>query len=92
MTLTKEQLMERNLDLAEEHLLHVLRHPEVLEHIPDEAHVVLLPTNDPDVFDANLQMAIELAREMRNSNLQKPAVLVLMPMKGAEPVLNRYPE
>ncbi len=86
MTLTKEQMMERNLDLAEEHLLHVLEHPEILEQIPDNAHVILLPGDDPELFESNLHVANQLAREMSYDGPNGPVILVLLPMKSKDPV------
>lgn len=86
MTLTKKELMERNLNLAEEHLLQILNHPELLEHIPDNAHVVFLPTDDPEAFEANLQMANQMARDIRQDPSTEPVFLVLMPTKSTEPV------
>ncbi|MBS1251089.1 MAG: hypothetical protein MAG451_00119 [Anaerolineales bacterium] len=87
MTFAKEQMMERNLDLAEEHLLHVLEHPEILEQISDDAHVILLPVDDPELFEANLQMANQLDREMSHDASEGPVILVLLPVGSKEPVL-----
>ncbi len=86
MTLTKEQMMERNLELAEGHLLQVLEHPEILDHIPDGAHVILLPTDDPELFEANLEMANQLAREMRHDASNGPVILVLLPVERKQPI------
>lgn len=86
MRLTKEQMMERNLDLTEEHLLQILEYPEILEGIPDEAHVVLLPADDAELFEANLQMANQLAREMSHNAPQGPLILVLLPVRDKESV------
>ena len=86
MTLTKEQMMARNLDLAEEHLLRILENPELLDHIPDGAHVILLPSDDPELFEANLTMANQLAREMSQDGPREPVILVLLPVRSEDVV------
>jgi hypothetical protein len=40
MGLTKEQMMERNLTLAETQVLGILECPQLLDSIPDGAHVI----------------------------------------------------
>ena len=63
MSLMKEQAMERNLTLAETHLLGILEHPQLLDSIPDGAHIVFLPAEDRDLLAANLDAANRLIRD-----------------------------
>ena len=86
MSLTQEQVMARNLDLAEKHLSRILRTSELLEHIPEGAYVVLLPPDDPELFEANLAMANRLARTMSQNGPEEPVFLVLLPV-GSENAL-----
>lgn len=50
--MTKRQQLEANLLL--------LQDPEYLEHIPEEAHLVILPLDDPVLFRANLKELLAL--------------------------------
>ena len=72
-------MMARNLDLAENHLLGILEHPERLSGIPDEAEVIFLPTDDPELLEANLAMANQIIREMSWNGPQDSVILVLLP-------------
>lgn len=81
MSLSLTQIMERNLALTEQHLLNVLEHPHALEGIPQEAHVIFLPSHDPDLLEANLGIANRLARSMGHNGSGKPIVLVLLPVQ-----------
>jgi hypothetical protein len=64
--LTKADQVERNLDLAHDHLPAILDNPDLLDEIPDGATVVLLPADDPDLFEINLQIAVSRARKGDN--------------------------
>ncbi len=62
MTLTREEMFQRNLALTKKRLLHVLRNPSALQPIFPGAHVINLPQDDPELLGANLALAMELAR------------------------------
>ena len=49
--------MEKNITLSFEFERYILEHPEILEQIPDEAQVVLLPQDDPELYRINLEAA-----------------------------------
>lgn len=65
-----EAAIERNLDLVHRFLLGVLDDPSRFEGVPVGASVVLLPDDAEDTFEANLAMAIELARSGRDVYLR----------------------
>ena len=79
MSLSTRQVMDRNLALAETHLLNVLDDPRILDGIPENAHVIFLPANDPELLEANLGIANQLARQMGHNGSRKPIVLMLFP-------------
>ncbi|MGH2535165.1 MAG: DUF5647 family protein [Thermomicrobiales bacterium] len=58
--------VERNLDLAQGYLLAMLDDPARMERVPGGASLVLLPRDEPDGFEANLNIAVALARKGRN--------------------------
>lgn len=78
--------MDRNLALSELHLLEILEHPELLSGIPEDAYVVLLPTDDQELFESNLALANRLIRRMSPNQSNKPITLVLLPVDNRVPV------
>lgn len=55
--MTREEQVRRNLELARGFFGHLLDHPDALEDIPSGTHVVLVPEDDPELADANLEVA-----------------------------------
>ena len=43
----RESLVKKNLDLLDEFLKHAFDHPDVLEVVPQDGTLVLLPAGDP---------------------------------------------
>lgn len=84
MSLNQTQIMERNLTLTERHLLSVLNEPQILEGIPHDAHVILLPADDRELLEANLEIAKQLALTLGHNGSRKPIVLLLLPAQEAQ--------
>ena len=59
--MNRDEQVLRNLDLAERFLGQILDHPATLNSIPDGGIIALMPADDPDLADANVQTARELA-------------------------------
>ena len=57
MTYNRETIVEKNIILSFEFERYILEHPEVLEQIPYEAEIVLLPKDDPELYHINLEAA-----------------------------------
>ena len=55
--MTEQELFTKNLKLSTEFDLYVLEHPEVAEQIPDNALILLLPDEDPELCARNLALA-----------------------------------
>ena len=55
--MTEQELFTKNLRLSREFDLYLLEHPEVAEGIPDNALIVLLPEEDPELCEKNLELA-----------------------------------
>ena len=53
----KEDLFEKNHILGVEFDRYLLEHPELLEQIPENAEVYLLPEEDPELSQENLKIA-----------------------------------
>jgi len=50
-----DEVVKKNLDLHAEWMRYVFEHPEVLEQVPAGAHLVIVPTDDPELAQANEQ-------------------------------------
>jgi hypothetical protein len=55
--MTAHDLFTKNVKLSTEFDLYILEHPEVAEQIPDNALIVLLPKQDPEMCEKNLELA-----------------------------------
>jgi hypothetical protein len=55
--MTAQELFTKNLKLSTEFDLYLLEHPEVAEQIPENALLVLLPKEDPELCEKNLELA-----------------------------------
>jgi len=78
MTVTREEMFERNLELTIQRLLREIEAPEAYEWIPENARVINLPKDDPALLRANLELAVKLSQEDDN----RP--IVLIPDPGVE--------
>ena len=59
---TEEEIFEKNLILSTEFDRYILEHPEFAEKIPVNAQIVLLPEDDEELRNKNLELA-EAQRE-----------------------------
>ena len=55
--MTEQEVFERNLTLSIEFSRYLLEHPEFAASLPPQAHVVLLPEDDPELYAINLKGA-----------------------------------
>lgn len=55
--MTEKELFTKNIKLSTEFDLYLFEHPEVAEQIPENALIVLLPEEDPELCDKNLELA-----------------------------------
>lgn len=49
----KELAIKKNLDLLNEFMKFAFENPKVLEGIPPEAELIILPINDAELFEYN---------------------------------------
>ncbi len=70
MDKTKRGIVARNLDLVERVLHYLLKHPSVLDALPESFEVIVLPENDPELRVYNLELLDKYRQEGR------PVVLV----------------
>lgn len=60
--MNEQEIFSRNVTLSTEFNKYLLEHPEFAEQIPDEAVVVLLPADDPDLCEENIRIVEESKR------------------------------
>jgi hypothetical protein len=84
MTLTYEEMAERNLKLIEKRLFYIANHLGKIEAPLDRAQIIELPRNDPELLEANLEMATDIARRMM-AGKEEIRPIVLMPEVEEEP-------
>ena len=53
----KEQAIKKNLDLLNEFMKYAFENPKVLENIPPEAELIILPTDDSELYEYNKKTA-----------------------------------
>ena len=77
----KTQLVDKNLELSEGLLRLLLENPSASEEIPEGANLIVLPLDDPELFQANLEQLVTL-KEQGATNLR---VVVVESAKALEP-------
>jgi hypothetical protein len=75
----KELAVKRNLDLLNEFMKYAFDNPEVMDKIPPEAELVILPVDDRSLSEYNKKMADKLYSQGRS--------VVLIKMKLPEPTV-----
>ena len=55
--MTKDVAIKKNLDLLNEFMKYAFDNPEVLENIPPDAEVIILPIDDLELREYNKKMA-----------------------------------
>ncbi len=75
----KEVAVKRNLDLLNEFMKYAFDNPEVMEKIPPEAELVILPVDDQKLCGYNKKMADKMYSQGKT--------VVLVRMKRPEPTV-----
>ena len=63
--MTKESVVRKNLELLEEFMKYAGDHPDILEHIPKDTQLIILPENNPELLQVNKQTVEECKRAKR---------------------------
>ncbi len=54
--LTEAQVVQRNIDLHSAFMQYILDHPKILDRLPADFRLVILPENDPEITAYNLAL------------------------------------
>jgi hypothetical protein len=87
MTLTYKEMAERNLKLIEKRLLYTANRLGEIEAPLDRAHIIELPRNDSELLEANLEMAIDIARRMMAGEEEMRPIVLMPEVEGELPKL-----
>lgn len=63
--MTKEMVVKKNLDLLQEFHRYAVDNPDILDQIPREAQLIILPDNDPELLKANQRTIQECKKAKR---------------------------
>ena len=61
--ITKDEIIKKNLDLINEFMKYAFDHPDVLDKIPMDAELVILPIDDPELYNENKKTADSLLKK-----------------------------
>jgi hypothetical protein len=81
----KETTVKKNLDLLNEFMKYAFERPSVLDEIPPDAELVILPIDDTELFEHNKSMGDKLVSKGRKVifvKMKKPEI----PTAEFEPV------
>lgn len=75
--MTKNEIVQKNLQLHNEWMRYCFIHPEILTRIPKGAQIIILPNNMPELAKENKKTAEQLKRKslplvIIHLNLPKP--------------------
>ena len=54
--MTNDEMFEHNLELQTVFMQYILNHPGILERLPDDFRLVILPDDDPEMGQHNLEL------------------------------------
>ena len=67
----KDLAIKKNLDLLNEFMKYAFERPEILEKIPPEAELVILPIDDQELYKYNENLANKIFSQGKNVALVK---------------------
>jgi Family of unknown function (DUF5647) len=75
----KDLAIKKNLDLLNEFMKYAFESPEILEKIPPEAELVILPIDDQELYKYNEDLANKIFSQGKNVvlvKMKKPEVSI----------------
>lgn len=61
--MNKDEIIRRNLDILNEFMKYAFEFPDTLDKIPENAELVILPQNDPEMYRENAKLIDKLKKE-----------------------------
>ena len=75
----KDLAIKKNLDLLNEFMKYAFEKPEVLEKIPPDSELVILPVDNPELYEYNQKTANKMLSQGKNVvivKMKKPEISV----------------
>ena len=76
--MNKEEIVKKNLDLQAEFMRYSFEHPDILDKMPKGAQLVILPEDDPELYEENSKIV--------RSHREKGIPVIIAKMKTPRPV------
>ena len=70
--MTDSEILERNLELQAALMQYLFDHPDILDHLPDDFRLVILPDDDPELGQRNLELLSQ------QGDADKPVIIARM--------------
>lgn len=81
--MTDEEMFQKNVDLQTAFMQYTLDHPEILDQLPDDFRLVILPEDDPELARRN--------NELLKIQGDKDKPVVVVRMRTPKPTKRRVP-
>ncbi len=81
MSYDQDTIIEKNITLSFEFTRYLQEHPVLFKQIPQNAEVVLLPKDDPELYRVNLETARK-AQEAGASNIIYVEIDAVAPLRS----------
>ena len=75
--MTKDDVVRKNLDLHAEWMKYAFENPKVLEKIPPDAELIILPIDDPELYEYNRETGNKIILQGRRvvfAKMKKPKI------------------
>jgi hypothetical protein len=75
----KALAVKKNLDLLNEFMRYAFENPKILDGIPPEAELIILPTDDPELYEYNKKTADKITAQGRKVifvKMKKPEISI----------------
>ena len=79
----RDDLVDRNIEIGFDFTERILAEPGLMPNLPGDSLIVLLPDDDPELSNANLEGAIRAARRGRNVYLFHVSSAAKSPVRQA---------
>ena len=63
--MTQDEMVNQNLDLLSDFMNYAFEHPDILDQIPLDATLVILPKENMELHEANLEIAKKSQKQNR---------------------------
>jgi hypothetical protein len=77
--MSKNEIVKRNLDLLNEFMQYAYEHPDILDRIPSNSELIILPDDDKELYAENLKVMEKLRKKKKS--------ITIIRLKRPKPIL-----